>query len=197
MLRSSRLTALVVGAFRHVYHNSPALEGGTTVIRNRTGRLGAPLTVLALLVAGCGPTAGETRFSAALTQKGPAVSKEAVAGGKLNKFFPKTDGEWDLVYTQEKQGMAQAELKKGGKSVAQLAIFDTVSDSKVAEEYQDTKDKLDDKYPMIAKGKLGTGILVGDRFQVQVRTLPGSDFAETDRKEWLQKFDLAGLATLQ
>ena len=167
------------------------------MIRNRTGRVGAPLIVLALLVAGCGPTGGETRFSAALTHKGPAVAKEAVAGGKLNRFFPKTEGEWDLVYTQEKHGMAQADLKKGGKAVAQLAIFDTVSNPEVAEEYQDAKDKLDGKYPLLAKGKLGTGILVGERFQVQVRTLPGSNFAEADRKEWLQKFDLAGLATLQ
>jgi hypothetical protein len=168
------------------------------VIRIRIGRLGAPLSVLmlALLVAGCGPT-GETRFQAAQTQKGPAVAKEAVPGDKLNKFFPKADGDWDVVYTQEKQGMSQAELKKGGKAVAQLAIFDTVTDSKVADEYHDAKDKLADKYPMIAKGKLGTAVLVGERFQVQVRTLPGADFEEADRKTWLQKFDLTGLATLQ
>ena len=169
------------------------------MIRTRTGRLEAPLTVLALalLTAGCGPPAGESRFKAALTQKGPAVAKEAVPGDKLNKFFPKTEGEWDLVYTQEKQGMAQAELKKGGQAVAQLAIFDTVTDAKVADGYREAKEKLADKYPLIAKGKLGTAVLVGDRYQVQVRTLPGSDFAEADRKEWLLKFDLAGLATLQ
>jgi hypothetical protein len=167
------------------------------VIRTRTGRLGVPLAVLlALAVVGCGP-AYDTRFQSAVTQKGPAVSKEAVPGDKLNKFFPKTEGEWDLVYTQEKQGMSQAELKKDGKAVAQLAIFDTVTDTKVADEYKDAKDKLDDKYPMLAKGKLGTGVLVGDRFQVQVRTLPGGSFEEADRKEWLHKFDLAGLATLQ
>ena len=93
--------------------------------------------------------------------------------------------------------MSQAELKKGGKAVALLAIFDTVTDSKVADEYQDAKEKLDDKYPIIGKGKLGTAVLVGDRYQVQVRTLPGADFEEAERKEWLHKFDLAGLATLQ
>jgi hypothetical protein len=151
---------------------------------------------LALLAAGCSPQ-GDTRFRAAQTQKGPAVAKEAVPGDKLNKFFPKAEGEWDLVYTQEKQGMSQAELKKGGKAVATLAIFDTLSDPKVAEEYHDAKDKLDDKYPLLAKGKLGTAVLVGDRFQVQVRSLPGAGLEEADRKEWLHKFDLAGLATLQ
>ena len=167
------------------------------MIRTMTGK-GAPLAALtlALLAAGCGP-GGDTRFQAAQTQKGPAVAKEAVPGDKLNKFFPKAEGEWDLVYTQEKQGMSQAELKKGGKAVALLAIFDTVTDSKVADEYQDAKEKLDDKYPIIGKGKLGTAVLVGDRYQVQVRTLPGADFEEAERKEWLHKFDLAGLATLQ
>src|SRR5262245_354665 len=106
-----------------------------------TGK-GAPLAALtlALLAAGCGPR-GDPRFQAAQTQKGPAVAKEAVPGDNLNKFFPKAEGEWDLVYTQEKQGMSQAELKKGGKAVAQLAIFDTVTDSKVADEYQDAKEK--------------------------------------------------------
>jgi hypothetical protein len=104
---------------------------------------------------------------------------------------------WDVVYTQEKQGQSQAELKKGGVAFAQLAIFDTVSDEKVAEDYKDAAEKLDGKYPMIAKGKMGTGVLVGDRFQVQVRTLPGNDFSEADRKAWLSKFDLAGLATLE
>jgi hypothetical protein len=151
---------------------------------------------LALLVAGCGP-GGDTRFREAQTQKGPAVAKEAVSGDKLNKFFPKADGDWDLVYTQEKQGMSQAELKKGGKAVAQLAIFDTLTDAKVADEYHDAKEKLADKYPLIGKGKMGTAVLVGDRYQVQVRSLPGADFEEADRKDWLHKFDLAGLATLQ
>jgi hypothetical protein len=149
-----------------------------------------------MLVAGCSPS-GDTRFQGALTQRGPAVAKEAVPGDKFNKHFPKTEGEWDLVYTMEKQGMAQAELKKGGKTVAQLSIFDTFSKPEVAEEYKDAKEKLNDKYPMLAKGKLGTAVLVGDRFQVQVRTEPGSNFEEAERKEWLGKFDLAGLATLQ
>jgi len=166
------------------------------VIRTRTGRLGAPLVVLAVFAAGCGPE-GDTRFTAANTHKGPAVAKEAIPGDKLNKFFPKAEGEWDVVYTQEKQGMSQAELKKKGTAVAQLAIFDTLTDAKVAEEYKTATEKLADKYPVIPKGKLGTGILVGDRFQVQVRTLPGGDFSEADRKAWLSKFDLAGLATLQ
>ena len=43
MLRSSRLTALaalVVGAFRHVYHNSPALRSADSASRLNCGARG-------------------------------------------------------------------------------------------------------------------------------------------------------------
>lgn len=148
-----------------------------------------------VLLAGCF-RAEDPRWTAAQKDTRPVVAKEAVAGGKLNKFFPKVEGEWDLVYTQEKQGTSIATLKKGGKDMATLAIVDTVSDPSLAEEYKEATEKLD-AHPMLAKGSLGTAILVADRFQVTARTAVGSGFSEADRKEWLKKFDLAGLATLQ
>jgi hypothetical protein len=77
-----------------------------------------------------------------------------------------------------------------------FAIFDTVSDATVAEDFKDAADKFDG-HPIVAKGNLGTAILVADRYQVTVRSAPGVAFSEDDRKEWLKKFDLAGLATLQ
>lgn len=166
------------------------------MIHRTTCRLAAPALVVGLLfVASCGPRS-DPRWSAVQTQKGPAVSKEAVPGGTLNKFFPKPEGDWDVVYTQEKTGFAQASLKKAGTEVALLAISDTVSDPAVADEYKEAKDKLD-SYPLQAKGALGTAILVGDRFQVAVRTMPGGSFTEADRKDWLKKFDLTGLSSHQ
>jgi hypothetical protein len=156
--------------------------------------LGIPLAVL-LVAAGC-YRVEDTRWTAAQKQTGPAVAKEAVPGSKLNKFFPKAEGEWDVVFQQEKQGTSTAKLTKGGKDLATLAIMDTVSDTSVAEGYKEATDKLDN-HPMLAKGNLGTAVLVGDRYQVTVRTAPGASFSEADRKEWIKKFDLAGLATLQ
>jgi hypothetical protein len=136
----------------------------------------------ALFVAGC-YRIEDTRWTAAQKQTGPAVAKEAVAGSKLNKFFPKAEGEWDVVFRQEKQGVSEAALTKGGKDMATLAIFDTVSDASVADEYKEAKDKLD-AHPMLAKGNLGTAILVADRYQVTVRTVVGA---------WLQRGGPQGL----
>jgi len=155
------------------------------------------LGLLAFGLLGCQSSTRDTRFDAATSNTGPAVKKEAVAGDKLNAYFPKDEGEWDVVYTQEKQGQSNAELKKGGKSVATLAIFDTVSNQEALDDFKDSKEKFNDKYPLAAKGKLGTAILVGDRFQVQVRSQPGVDFSEADRKTWLGKFNLGGLETLR
>jgi hypothetical protein len=42
---------------------------------------------------------------------------------------------------------------------------------------------------------MGTGVLVGDRFQVQVRS-KDANFGKPEREDWLNKFDLANLAKL-
>jgi hypothetical protein len=123
-----------------------------------------------------------------------AVAREAVAGGEFNKMFPKAEGDFDLVYTQEKAGFAQAMLKKGGNEVATLSIFDTVSNPEAAADYKDAPAQLQN-YPMIDKGENGTAALVADRFQVQVRS-KDANFTKAEREEWLGKFDLANLERL-
>ena len=124
----------------------------------------------------------------------PATTREAVAGGEFNKMFPKADGDSDIVYTQEKAGFAQAVLKKEGKEVATLSIFDTASNPEAAENYKAATTKLAG-FPMIDIGEQGTGLLVGDRFQVQVRS-KDANFDKTQRQDWLTKFDLANLQQL-
>jgi hypothetical protein len=124
----------------------------------------------------------------------PAVSREAVAGGEFNKFFPKADGGFDTVYTQEKSGFAQAMLTQEGKEVATLSVFDTVSNPEAAQDYKSATSQLQG-YPMIDIGDRGTGVLVGDRFQVQVRSKDGN-FGKAEREGWLAKFDLANLERL-
>jgi hypothetical protein len=124
----------------------------------------------------------------------PAVDREAVAGGEFNKMFPKADGDFDIVYTQEKAGFAQAVLKKGGNEVATLSIFDTVSNPDAADNYKSATMKLAG-FPMIDIGEQGSGVLVGDRFQAQVRS-KDANFDKAQRQEWLAKFDLANLQQL-
>jgi hypothetical protein len=155
----------------------------------------AVLCVLVLLV-GCGKK--ETRWDSAQEQSAnnqPATSDESVAGGSFNKFFPAEEEGFEVIFTQEKTGFAQAKLKNDGTDVAQLSITDTVNNPEAAEKYAESSETLAG-FPLAAIGSKGTGILVADRYQVQVRSLDDS-FTEFDRDDWLQKFDLDGLSQLQ
>ncbi len=125
----------------------------------------------------------------------PAVSKEAVPGALFNKMFPKPSGDFDVVYTQEKVGFAQAKLVKKGEDVATLSIFDTVSNPEAADKYKNTQETFE-SYPIIEIGNNGTGLLVGGRYQIQIRSTD-ANFSKFDREDWLKKFDLANLAKLQ
>ena len=117
------------------------------------------------------------------------------AGGEFNKFFPKSADGFDVVFTQEKAGMAQAKLKKDGKDVAMLTIADLTGNPDAAEKFKNSTASIAG-YPAAASGSLGTAVLVGNRFQVQVRSNEGS-FTEADRRTWLERFNLNGLATIR
>ena len=156
------------------------------------------LLLLPLLLLACGkkePTRWDAVQKETTTNKTPAVSKDAEAGGSFNKFFPKGGGDFDIVFKQEKKGFAQASLKKSGKDVATLAVSDTTSTPDTAAKYKTATDKIG-SYPAVANGSMGTSILVSDRFQVQIRST-GPTFSKSDREEWIQKFDLDGLSKLK
>ncbi len=130
------------------------------------------------------------------TQRGAdAVSKEAVAGGSFNKFFPRSSDGFQLVFAQEKKGSSLAKLKQNGKEVAMLSITDTVSNPSAAQKYQQSSEKLNG-YPLIEQGSKTTALLVDNRFQVKV-TSRSDSFSPSDRRQWLQKFDLNGVAQLK
>jgi hypothetical protein len=150
-----------------------------------------------LVQLGCGSNAADSRWMSAQQQGGrhhTAVAKEAVPGNEFNKFFPKAEAPWDLTYKQEKPGTAIAALKKDGKEVATLTVFDTISEPDVKKDYKEATEALAG-CPLVAKGAKGTAILVASRIQVQVRSSDES-FTEADRKEWLKKFDVDGIAKL-
>ena len=154
------------------------------------------LLCAALLVNACAPTEPSRWDTAQETSTGQrATAKEAVAGGEFNKFFPASNDEYDVVYTQEKSGFAEAVLKHGGEDVATLAIFDTASNPEAAEKYAASSKEIEG-YPALAIGNTGLGILVAERFQVQVRSKTDA-FTADDRETWLGEFDLSGLAGLK
>jgi len=110
----------------------------------------------------------------------PAVAKEAVPGSEFNKLFPKSEGDYDVVYTQEKPGFAQAKLVKKGQDVATLSIFDTVSNPEAAAKYKDSSETFEG-YPIAEVGNTGRGLLVGDRYQVQIRSAD-ANFSKFDQR---------------
>lgn len=125
----------------------------------------------------------------------PPPPVEVVDGSSFNKFFPKSEGEFEVVFTQEKDGFAQAKLKKGGNELATLTVSDVVKNSDATTDYATATKKIAN-YPAVAKGSLGTAVLVENRFQVQVRSKDKA-FSEADRETWLQKFDLATMAKIK
>jgi len=154
------------------------------------------LLSMALFINACvppEPSRWETTPQANTNQA--ATAQEALPGGEFNKFFPADNAEYDVVYTQEKIGFAEAVLKHEGEDVATLAIFDTASNPEAAEKYAASSEEVAG-YPALAVGNNGMGILVADRFQVQVRSKTDT-FTAADRETWLGEFDLAGLAALK
>lgn len=147
------------------------------------------------LLIGCGGSS-DTRWNAAQqTSKGKkAVAAEALDGGAFNKFFPKAEAPFDMVADQEKKGSAVWILKKDGNTVAEMQIFDTLSNPEAKEKYKDATEALKGN-PMTAVPGKGTGILVRERFQVVVRSKDDA-FDAAARKAWLEKFDLDGLRQL-
>ena len=141
------------------------------LMSTRLVRLHALVAAACLLpLAGCRQEA-PTRFDEVQkeTRRGaPAVSKQALAGSLFNRYFPKAEGDYDVIFSQEKAGFAQAKLVKKGEDVATLSVFDTVSNPEAADKYKASQDRFGE-YPMAEVGSGGSAILVADRFQVQIR----------------------------
>lgn len=123
-----------------------------------------------------------------------AVVKESETGGSFNRYFPNAGSGYQRVYTQEKKGFAQAKLKKDGKSFAVMAISDTANNPAARSKFQSSQGNIGG-YPMINQGSKSTVLLVADRFQVKISSADTA-FTESDRQQWLSKFDLKGLSKL-
>lgn len=158
----------------------------------------ASLLLLTLTVAGCcGSKAPESsrwdkkNEEVKKTDK-PADAPKATAGSALNKFFPGDGPDGKRVFTQEKEGYAEAKLQKDGKDVATLSIADVSTNADAKKKYEGATDKVAG-FPLTTLGNTMSSVLVKDRYQVRVSS-PALDAGA--RKDLLGKFDLAGLAKL-
>ncbi|MGF1989043.1 MAG: hypothetical protein RMY62_014390 [Nostoc sp. ZfuVER08] len=126
-------------------------------------------------------------------KSGQAVAKTATQGSEFNKLFPSASDGYQRVYTQEKKGFAEAKLKKSGKDIALLSISDTSSTPATAAKFSKSTKKIGG-YPAVELGNTQTAILVG-KYQVKVLSRDPS-FTASDRADWIEKFNLSGLAKL-
>ena len=155
------------------------------------------LSVL-LLTTACSPkTPGrfdQVQAESSKQRSGQAVDKKATQGSEFNKLFPAEQAGYDRVFTQEKKGFAEANLKKGGKVMAQLAVSDTTSTPIAAAKYSNSTKKIGG-YPAATLGNTQTSVLVG-KYQVKVISKDPS-FTASDREAWIEKFNLSGLSRLK
>jgi hypothetical protein len=170
------------------------------MVENRGRRvLAAVLLSVILLTTACSSAKPPSRFDqvqqeSTKKKSGQAVVKNATQGSKLNKFFPRSGDGYNRVYTQEKKGFSEANLKKGGKVVAALAISDTSSTPDAAAKFAKSTKKIGG-YPAVELGKTQTSVLV-NKYQVKVISKSPS-FTSSDRAAWIEKFNLDGLAKLK
>ncbi|WP_071191742.1 hypothetical protein [Trichormus sp. NMC-1] len=169
------------------------------MILSRGRRILASLLLCVLLLTTACATKAPNRFDqvqqeSTKQKSGQSVAENATQGSQLNAFFPDGEDGYDRVYTQEKKGFSEANLKKDGKVVAQLAISDTTSLPGVASKYANSTKKIDG-YPAVEQGKTQTSVLVG-KYQVKVISKDPL-FTASDRADWIEKFDLDDLAKLK
>ena len=164
------------------------------------------LVAAALFVAGCPaneppppPVSAPVRQTAPAQQRPVGNIKaadptKAVEGSALNKIFPPSQGDYKVVYTQEKKGFAQAEVTQGGKKVATISISDTFTNPEAKAKYAGATGNIAGN-PAMNIGSQGTAVLVGERFQVQVRA-ENNSLDPNGRAAWIEKFNLDALKRL-
>lgn len=160
--------------------------------------LAALLLSVLILTTACTPKApgrfDQAQQDSSRQKSGQAVVKTATQGSEFNKLFPAAGDGYQRVYTQEKKGFAEAKLKKDGKDLAVMSISDTTSTPGTAAKFSSSKKKIGG-YPAVEQGKTQTAVLVG-KYQVKVLSRSAS-FTASDRADWIEKFNLAGLAKLK
>lgn len=153
---------------------------------------------LFLLTPACSQNESTSRFEQAQQEStqsdAVSVADDAVKGGELNRYFPENEGDYQIVYTQEKRGFAQAKLKQNGQELALMSISDLANNPTAAKKFQDSKEMIQN-YPLVNQGSKATAVLLRDRYQVKIVSRDDS-FDESNRKQWLEKFDLEPLAQL-
>lgn len=176
-------------------HNRRSSNVAPTRMTGHRTRAFVLLVFAPSLLAACSKdTPKSTRWDDAAAQGNGAPAPIAsvgpvAAGGGLNAAFPGDSDGFTRVFTQEKDGFAEAKWQKDGKDVATLSVSDTNANADAKSKFDGAKEKLGE-WPMMTVGKNQTTVLAKNRWQVKV----SSQTLDHDaRKGILGKFDLKQL----
>ncbi|MBX2801785.1 MAG: hypothetical protein KTR31_29165 [Myxococcales bacterium] len=116
-----------------------------------------------------------------------------VHGSAFNALLPDDGHEGhSRVFTQEKEGYAEAEYSLDGQTVLTMSISDTRDNPSARDKYGAATEAIG-SFPVMSRGKNSSMVLVQDRFQVRV----SSDVLDhRGRTAWLSAAELDSLADL-
>ncbi len=89
-----------------------------------------------------------------------SAAGQPVPGSSFNRLFPSASGGYSLVYTQEKEGFAEAKLQQGSQDMAMLSISDTVTNPSAVQKFQQSNTRVAG-YPSSSLTPNDTAILSG------------------------------------
>ena len=165
---------------------------------NRHWLRGTLATALAVVALACGtsePAPTEWDDAVKEIEQGEVAKPigEIVAGSAFNPMLP-DDGHkgHTRVFTQEKEGYAEAEYKLDGQTVVTISVSDTRDNPDARDKFATATDKLG-PHPVMERGNNSSLALVADRFQVRASS---QTLAAEQRREWLSATKLDQIATL-
>lgn len=168
-------------------------------MHRRTVTNGAGIAAFLLIALACGGMGeGATQWDQAADEieaaEAPPPIGAIVEGSSFNAALP-DDGHSGTtrVFTQEKEGYAEAEYKLDGKTVITVSVSDTRDNPSAREKFAGASATVGG-YPAVEKGSNASMVLVADRFQVRASS---SSLDHNARLTWLEAAHLTQLAALQ
>jgi len=142
------------------------------------------LAMFGVLSFSCGDME-ETRWDEAAEQAehGEAPTGEVKGGSSFNAALP-PDGLAGTrrVFTQEKEGYAEAEYKLEGQTLVTVSVSDTNQNPSARDKFAATTEVVEG-YPVVDVGANSTYALVANRYQVRVSS---ASLGPAERRAWLQ-----------
>lgn len=154
--------------------SAPASKSGTA---GKSGLNGAPLGANSTRNDGTG---------------GDPARVETEESAEFGAYFPKSDGDVQCTPHRAYEGFAQCTLTQGDKRLGAIVIRDLQKSGGNTDAYAKSTEQLAG-FPLLEPGSTISSILVNNRYEVRVFS-QSTDLTQAQRRAWIQKVDLQGLA---